>query len=92
MSAPVSPVIVTTPDELRAIVRAAVDEAMYSARRTPPAEWLDAVAVGAMFGVHARSVRKLRGLPSHRFGAKLLRYRRDEVLAWAESQGRRVQP
>ena len=83
-------VIVTTPDELRTLVREAVRAELRAATAEPAAEWLDAAAVGAMFGVHPRSVRKLRGLPSHRFGTKLLRYRRDEVLAWANDQGRKV--
>ncbi len=67
-----------------------VERVLARARSSQPSEWLDAKAVGALFGIHARSVRKLRGLPSHKFGEKLLRYRRDEVLAWANDQGRKV--
>lgn len=79
--------VVATPDELRAIVRAALDDALAarSASGSVASEWLDAKAVATMLGVHPRSVQKMharQGLPAHKVGEKLLRYRRDEVERW----------
>ena len=85
MSAP--EIIVTTPEQLVAIVKRVLLEVL--AKNVEPSDWIDATAVGALLSVHPRSVRKMR-IPSHRFGKKLLRYRRSEVLAWADEQGRKV--
>ena len=82
-------IIVTTPEQIGSIVRRVLLEVLAKGEAT--SDWIDAKAVGAMLNVHPRSVRKLRGLPHHRFGAKLLRYRRAEVQQWAETQGRAVQ-
>lgn len=87
MNAPRMIVQITT-DELAALVREAVDAALaarHAANERPAAEWLDARAVAALLDVHVRSVQKMvrdQGLPAHRLGPKLLRYRRDEVERW----------
>lgn len=82
--------IVTSPDELRAIVRAAVEEALATraANGPPSGEWIDTGAAAALLGVSTRQVAKLaassRGRPallaSTRVG-RLLRFRRADVLA-----------
>ncbi len=76
---------------LRGELRALVVEAVAEAMKTAPtdAEWLDAPAVAEILCIAPRSVQKLArrsGLPSHRLGPKLLRYRRSEVLAWLEGR------
>jgi excisionase family DNA binding protein len=89
-----STIVVVSPADLERIVRAAVRAELDGARNQPASEWLDAVGVGALLGVHPRSVQKMvkhQGLPAHRLGPKLLRYRRDEVDRWVRdrSLGRR---
>jgi excisionase family DNA binding protein len=89
------PIIVTTQGALRALVREEIDAALLRAKGSEAADWLDAQGVAKLLGIHARSVQKLAsrsGLPAHRFGAKLLRYRRSEVERWAEERGRTVRP
>jgi len=89
-----SPVIVTTPDELRAIVVAAVGEALAARRaasEAPPSEWIDTTAAAALLGVSTRQVAKMAAtakdrpaaLASSRIG-RLLRFRRADVLALLE--------
>lgn len=94
MTAPVAPsLVVMDAADLERRLEAAVERALARARASEPSDWLDADGVASMLGIHKRSVQKLAtrsGLPAHRFGAKLLRYRRAEVLAWAEEQGRRA--
>ena len=84
-SAEPATVVVVSPAELERIVRAAVRAELDATRNEPASEWLDATGVAALLGVHPRSVQKMvrqRGLPAHRLGPKLLRYRRDEVDRW----------
>ena len=48
-------------------------------------EWLDASDVGKLLNVNPRSVQKYvrrNGLPVHRIGERLFRYRRAEVEEW----------
>lgn len=75
-------VIVCTPEELRAIVAAAVAEALAAQRppAAPPSEWLDAAEAAAHVGCHPKTLRRL-GAPSHRVG-RLVRYQRGELEAW----------
>lgn len=78
-------IVVVSPAELERIVRAAVRAELDATRNEPLSEWLDATGVAALLGVHPRSVQKMvkhQGLPAHRLGPKLLRYRRDEVDRW----------
>ncbi len=82
-------IVVVSLTDLRALIAAAV-EAAIARRADEPSEWLDAEGVAALLGVHARTVQKLvkrSGLPAHRLGAKLYRYRRTEVLAWIATRG-----
>lgn len=56
-----------------------------------PNEWLDAHGVAELLHVKPRSVQKYikrSGLPVHRVGLRLLRYKRGEVMAWLETRGR----
>jgi excisionase family DNA binding protein len=85
-------VIVTTREQLEDIVRSAVRAELAARVAEEPEEWLDAAGVAAIVGCHPRTVQKLarnEGLPSHRVTAKLLRYRRSEVLRWLEERGAR---
>jgi len=86
-----SAVIVTTPDELRSIVRAAVEEvlaARTAASAAEPSEWIDTAVAAALLGVSTRQVAKMAAsakdrpalLASSRVG-RLLRFRRADVLA-----------
>lgn len=84
-----SAVIVTTPEELRAIVRAEVRAALAEQREPEPAEWLDTAGAAELLGVHPRTIARManRGeLPCTRVG-RLLRFERDELLAWLERSG-----
>ena len=84
-------VVVVSSDELRALIRAAVDDALAaraSAANEAPAEWLDARGAAAVLAVHPRTVAKLAKsgeLPASRVG-KLLRFRRADVAAFLERQ------
>lgn len=73
--------------DLQRLIRSEVERAV-GARREP-AEWLSAADVAAIVGLHPRSVRRLRGLPQHRLGAKLIRYLRSDLDAWLEQRGAR---
>ncbi len=86
-------VVVIEAEELRAMIRAEVRAALAERRAGDPDPWLDANAVAELLGVHPRTVAKLssrEGLPAHRIGAKLLRYRRAEVFAWLEERSRKA--
>ena len=84
-------VIVTTPEELRAIVREAIDEALAVRRPAPsdtPPEWIDTSVAAALLGVSTRQVAKMAkagDLPHGNVG-RLLRFRRSDVLALLESR------
>lgn len=87
-------VVVVDVDVLRELVR---DEVTRALREHAPAndasvEYLTADGVGKLLDVHPRTVAKMvarDGLPAHRFGSKLLRFRRCEILAWLEDQAER---
>jgi excisionase family DNA binding protein len=85
--------VVLSRDDLVGIVRDAVREEIGAALGGGAApEWLDAQGVAAVLSINARSVQKLvtrDGLPAHRVGAKLLRFRRDQVDAWLAERATR---
>lgn len=81
-------------DELEAMLARAAEagaKRVLEERVEPPSEWLDMHGVAKLLGIQPRSVAKYvkrSGLPAHRVGIRLLRYRRDEVMAWYEKRGR----
>ena len=80
-------VLQLTPEELAAVVRGAVAEALAT---KPAVEWLSAVQVAAELGMHEKSVRravnrKSHPMPAHRFGGAY-RFRRDEVERWIRDE------
>ncbi len=78
-----SAVVVISPEELAAIIEAAVKRALETRGSAAPAEWLDAKRAAELLGVHQRTVMRLAKngeLPSSRIG-RLLRFRREHVLA-----------
>lgn len=90
-------VIVTTPEQLRELVRDAVREALSVSREhdrdREPGEWLDTEAAAALLRVHPRTVAKCvtrEGLPARKIG-RMYRFKRAEVLLWLEQRatGRR---
>lgn len=94
MTSAASRVVVVDVEALRALVR---EEIARGLREHMPAndggsEYLSSVEVGRLLGVHPRTIAKMvsrDGLPAHRFGAKLLRFKRSEVVAWLEAQAER---
>lgn len=88
-----SKVVVVDVEVLRSIVREELVRAMQA--RTPAneaPEYLTSADVAELLGVHARTIAKMvarDGLPAHRFGSKLLRFKRSEVVAWLEAQAER---
>lgn len=88
-------VVSLSAEELEAMLaRAAEAGARRALEERPanePSEWLDANGVAELLHVKPRSVQKYikrSGLPAHRVGLRLLRYKRDEVMAWLETRGR----
>jgi excisionase family DNA binding protein len=54
-------------------------------RPATDADWTDGKTIAAWLGVKPRSITKMithQGLPAHRVGAKLWRFRRSEVEQW----------
>jgi len=85
------PVIVLTPDQLRELVRDAVREALEDRQRDEDA-LLDEEAAAELLACkpsHLRDLRRRHGLPHVKLGPRLVRYRRAELLEWAEETGRR---
>lgn len=84
------PLIVTTPEQLRAIVREEVAAAMRDARTETA--WLSPEQTACLLGLsNARSLSMLRrrdGLPAHPVG-KSYRYDRTEVESWIRQRGER---
>jgi excisionase family DNA binding protein len=79
--------VTMTRAELRSVIAEAIAEAL--ATKSTHGEWLDSKSAAKLIGCAPRSVQKFArrsGLPSHRIGEKLLRYRRSEVLAWMEGR------
>lgn len=79
-------VIVTTPEELREIIR---EELRAMAPKKDEPEVLTRAQCAELLGVHERTVPALvetRGLPCAGRIGKLWRFRRSEVLAWLDSR------
>jgi excisionase family DNA binding protein len=80
------PVIVTTPSELRALIRDAVAAELRAARPAePPSAYLDLHEVAALLEVHPRTIRnyiRREGFPVHRIGTRTLRFSRADVETW----------
>ncbi len=77
-------VIVTTPEQLRALIREEVAAALRSVQPAQ-AEYLDLAGVAELLDVTTTTVRayvRREGLPVHRIGARTLRFSRAEVEAW----------
>lgn len=87
-------IIVVSPEELRALVLEAVEEALAKrapANEEPPPEWLDAKGAAKLLGVCARTVGNLVSgpnpqLPSTRVG-RLIRIRHRDVAAFLSKGG-----
>lgn len=84
--------VVLTPEQLRALVVAAVREALEGRAAEPaePAEWLDTAGAAELLGVTTRTIRKLASagkLTASKVGPKLLRFRRADVLAYLSRDG-----
>ncbi len=75
-------VVVVHPDELRALVRDAVREAIADRpAATSAAEWLDTASAAALLGVNPRTITKRAAageIPASRIG-KLWRFRRSDL-------------
>lgn len=77
-------VIVTTAEELRALVREAVADALRLVQPAP-AEYLDLQQTAELLGVSTVTVRtyiRRESLPVHRLGTKTLRFARAELERW----------
>lgn len=82
-------VIVTTPEELRAIVRAEVRAALEAQAREKNGAMLDMSEVCDFLGVTPPTVRayiRRSGLPCVRIGKSTVRFRREDVESWLESR------
>lgn len=79
--------IVATPEQLRAMLRAAVEEVLAERERNErELVYLDVAQAAELVGVHPRTLRKLiatDGLPGVRVG-QLWRFPRHELIAWLE--------
>lgn len=89
-----STVIVTTPEELARLIRAAVDQAIEererarAARPTPATtDWIKADEAATILGVTQRWLRKMPGVPVHGSGRQR-RYKRSELEAYLEARGK----
>ena len=77
-------VIVITPDQLAAVVEAAVARALDERERAAPqpaADWLTVEQAAAFLGYRASYLRKRHDIPVHKVGRKR-RYRRAELEAF----------
>ncbi len=86
-----TPLVVLSPDDLRAIVREEIRAALVTRQKQEEqGEWLTPDGVARVLGYKRRSIAGLvrrRGLPCVRVG-RLLRFRRDEVEQWAKEYSR----
>lgn len=80
-------VIVVSTDELRALVRDAVREAL-EGRVAEPAIWLDAKGAAELLNVNERTVARLakRGELAYSRVGKLLRFERAAVVSYLEGK------
>lgn len=89
-----SAVIVTTREELAAIVRAEVRAVLEERDReaSPPvSDWITAEEAAAMIGYCVEYVRRRKDIPSHSIGPAgkgRRRYRRSEIDAWLAQRSR----
>jgi excisionase family DNA binding protein len=79
------PVILATPEQLGAMIEAAVARAV--SRIAPADELMSISDVGELLKISDKTVAKLikKGLPAHGVGRQL-RFFRHEVLAWVAEQ------
>ena len=87
-----NPAVILSRAELDELLEGAAERAVRKVldERGPETEWLDATAVAKMLNIHPRSVQKhtkRSGLPVHKVGLRLFRYRRAEVEAWMVRRG-----
>lgn len=78
-------IIVTTPEQLREIVREEVKAAIAEAGRGNESEVLDTEGAARLLGVNPQTVPrlvKMKGLPSLRRIGTHYRFRRADLLAW----------
>lgn len=87
-----STVIVTTPEELRALIRSAVDEAIEERERTrrpttETSDWIKAEEAATILGVSREYLPKMKDVPSHGHGRQR-RWKRSELEAHMASRGK----
>jgi len=84
------PLIVTTPEELRELIREAVRAELAESGATDlPSEWVDTATAAEILGRHPKTVArmaKLGQLPAKRLGNQW-RYKRVDCLAYLEQGG-----
>lgn len=84
-----SAVVVVSPEQLAALIEAAVRRALDERPPAEPAaEWLDSAGAAALLGVSSRSVARLAKSGDLRASSvgRALRFRRADVLAYLERE------